>query len=181
VACKESGGDTVEFRFRQFRDNGIPVISGDNGVGIMQLTDSEFRPLYGTYWDWRENVRLGAAKFEKKVAEAVVFADREPRYNSRLKACLERTGQTWKGNFNLFELRTSAVRLYNSRRQYRWVLDETLPGESEDCTNGRWANQPTVFYTTGATAPQPRYVYEVCKCDDGFVSAPLICDMFIPR
>jgi len=122
VAYKES-------RFRQFDVNGMPLVSSDNGFGIMQLTMNP-APTARQLWDWTQNVDAGVGRLTAN--DAVV----RQHY-----ANLSSTHPTLPV-LDTARMALSAYQYYNTgNKGFYWI-----PNASFDS----WDKNPNTSYTTYA-------------------------------
>jgi SbsC C-terminal domain/Transglycosylase SLT domain len=63
IAYQESG-DTL--KFQQFKNNGEPIVSSDNGIGIMQITNHPTAVVEDLKYDTRYNIEIGAELLKEK-------------------------------------------------------------------------------------------------------------------
>lgn len=89
-----------ESHFRHFRAEGVPIVSFDGGYGMCQLTNPV--PTFEQVWNWKENVRAGAALFQRKVNAARAYLSQQGR------------------PFTPDQLRREAVTRWNGGSYHRW-------------------------------------------------------------
>ncbi|MBH0169321.1 transglycosylase SLT domain-containing protein [Fictibacillus sp. 18YEL24] len=63
IAYQESGNT---LKFQQFKNNGEPIISSDNGIGIMQITNHPTAVVEDLKYDTRYNIEIGAKLLKEK-------------------------------------------------------------------------------------------------------------------
>ncbi|MBH0173791.1 transglycosylase SLT domain-containing protein [Fictibacillus sp. 23RED33] len=63
IAYQESG-DTL--KFQQFKNNGEPIVSSDNGIGIMQITNHPTENVEDLKYNTRNNIEVGAELLKEK-------------------------------------------------------------------------------------------------------------------
>jgi hypothetical protein len=66
-----------ESKFKQFKPNGEPVKSFDNGFGMCQLTTPA--PTFAQVWNWKMNIDAGLKLFEQKRVTAVNYLSQSKR------------------------------------------------------------------------------------------------------
>lgn len=89
-----------ESRGQQFRADGTPVRSFDNGYGICQLTNPP--PTIAELWNWRRNIDAGLRLFGNKRREARTY--------------LNQSGRTFTND----QLVRETVSRWNGGRYHRW-------------------------------------------------------------
>lgn len=82
-----------ETHFKNFINaDGEPVVAGDSGYGLTQMTTPA--PTYEQVWNWKENVRAGVALFQQKQREAIDSFKPHPYTQEQLKT---ETYARWNG------------------------------------------------------------------------------------
>jgi hypothetical protein len=71
IACEESGPNgQVQFDGAANGGTGLPLVASDNGIGIMQITQSSpdlFVSQPNVVFDWQSNISLGVGVYQQKV------------------------------------------------------------------------------------------------------------------
>jgi len=84
-----------ESLFKQFINcDGEPVVAGDGGYGIAQLTNP--MPTYQQAWSWKENIRGCARLFHEKQVEAARFLGQDGRAYTSEQLAMEAISR-WNG------------------------------------------------------------------------------------
>ncbi|VXB95886.1 conserved hypothetical protein [Burkholderia sp. 8Y] len=84
-----------ESRFKNFMNaDNEPVVAGDAGYGMTQLTHPS--PTYEQAWNWKANVRGGAALYQQKQASAKAYLGQQGRRYTDVQLAHE-TISRWNG------------------------------------------------------------------------------------
>jgi SbsC C-terminal domain/Bacterial SH3 domain/Transglycosylase SLT domain len=83
IAYQETGKDLV---FNHFTSKGEPIISFDNGIGIMQITNHSDANIEKLKYDTRYNIEIGAAHLKQRWDWTASIL---PRFNDRNPNMLE--------------------------------------------------------------------------------------------
>lgn len=74
IACRESG--QIQFDAAANGGQGAPLVASDNGIGIMQITQSSpdlFVTKPEVVFDWQTNTTLGVTTYQTKVKSALAY------------------------------------------------------------------------------------------------------------
>lgn len=84
-----------ESKFKHFIDvDNQPIVSFDAGYGVTQMTNPA--PSYQQVWDWKENIKVGAALYRLKQREAEAHLSQGKRTYTEEQLKLE-TWARWNG------------------------------------------------------------------------------------
>lgn len=108
-----------ETKKKHFIDaDGQPIVAFDGGYGMTQLTRPA--PTFEQAWDWKANVKVGAALYQRKQQEAKKYLGQSKRTYTEDQLKLE-TWSRWNGG---------GYHTWNANDQV-WIRNETMLCDSQ--------------------------------------------------